>query len=132
MDDIPKYDNKEPSYNFILKVTQFNVKIKEADYNEVINLLNKYFEVYKLKFTHLLGFKGILHDYFENTEHNKDIMDNYGKQVAEKLNIKYDLKKYDKKEVLRFFRRILSVIDYSLIKRINFKEYYYIKRKNQK
>lgn len=132
MDDTqspPTLIPNEPQYNYIKRIKEYNIKLNESNYNIIFNILKQYLKLDEKKYISLYDIKNIKGSYFLNTEYNKEFFTTNKKTIVDILKIKYDLKKFDDKEIKRFIRRMLKVIKYSLLlKKIN--DTYYIRKKN--
>ena len=126
--NIPVLNPNEPQYNYIKKIKEFNIKLKCTSYDFIFNTLKLYLKLDDKKYLSLYDIKNIKESCFSDIEYNKDFFTKNNKIIVDELKVKYDLKKFDKTEIIRIIRRMLRVIDYTLLLKKIYNTYY-IRRK---
>lgn len=134
---VPKYNGGSIT-QYIKKVQEFEIKLKEEKYNLVLQFVNDWLDFpneYKLK--SLTEFKGMEQDeLLKDAKHNRRILRRHSNKIVKKLNVTFNVDDDTASDeikdnyILYFLSRSLTKIGYSLtMRKVDNKNYFTIKIK---
>ena len=111
----PVYNEKETINQYLRKVQIFEINLKKAKYQLILDFINDWLENDEFdKFSSLKEFSKIKKDtLFKSSEHNEKIIKEYTPRIKKIFNIKYTPKKDD--SIIQLLSKMLIKIDYKLI-----------------
>lgn len=128
----PLYDGKESTINYERRVNDYFAKLNGLKYDIILEFLNIYVSKSNLNYNKLKDFKNIDESIFLDNEYNEILFNKYSDQLNKNLNIsKSDIIYQDNNiNFIIYIQKILSKINYAMIKKKNGKYSIYYPNNN--
>jgi len=119
------FDETECISTYMRRVTDFNLQLKKANYNNILNFLN---EIFNSKLKTITHFKNINKDFIDdNLDHCLNVLTKHQNLVNKIYNFDKKLDNNDSKYVIYCIENILKLHGYKLKrKNYNKQQFFYI------